>query len=243
MKLSRLFAAVCLLFALSAFAQEQTQPKPKMYRPDIPGNFLIDFGVSGTMGSPENFQVGWFGSRNINFYYYYPIRFGNSKFSFNPGIGLGMDKFKIKSGYFLADTLRDGNFEMVANFRRDSTVFKGLKKVFVGGTYLDIPLEFKYSLNPDDPTRSFWVSVGFRGGFLFNPYTKIKQKTGGEKYVYKNKFYHGMDKFRYGPSMRVGFGNFNFYGFYNLSPLFAKGKGPDKTEMTTFSLGVSIIGL
>ena len=221
----------------------QNSDKPKAYRPDIPGNFLVDFGVGGTVGNPSNFTIGWWASRTVNLYYYYPIRFGESKFSFNPGIGLGLDQFKFKSSYFVADTLGDGTFEMVANFRKDSTVYKGLKRSILGQHYLDVPLEFKFSANPNDPNRTFWVSVGARVGYLYNPFTKIKHRADGETKVYKDKFFHGQDKFRYGPSMRIGFGNFNLFGFYNMSPLFAKDKGPDKTTMTTFSVGISIIGL
>jgi Outer membrane protein beta-barrel domain len=238
---SLLLLTFCVFLGVAASAQEGE--KPKVFRPDIPGNFLIDFGVTGTTLSPKNFSIGWFGSRSINLYYYYPIRFGKSKFSFNPGIGLGLDKFKFKSSYYVADTLKDGAFELVPNFRTDSTVYKGLKKSILGQHYIDIPLEFKFSANPDDPNRTFWVSVGARAGYLYNPFTKIKQKVDGETLVYKNKFYHGQDKFRYGPSLRVGLGNFNLFGFYNMSPLFAKDKGPDKTTMTTFSMGFSIIGL
>jgi hypothetical protein len=241
MRLYSMLLVLLLCFGFAAQAQESQ--KPKVYRPDIPGNFLIDFGSSGTVGAPANFGLGWWGSRTINLYYYYPIRLGKSKFSFNPGIGLGLDQFKFKSGYFVADSLKDGAFEMVPNFRDDSTVYRGLKRSILGQHYLDIPLEFKFSLNPEDPNRTFWVSVGGRAGFLYNPFTKIKHKEDGETIVYKNKFFHGQDKFRYGPSMRIGFGNFNLFGFYNLSPLFAKDKGPDKTTMTSFSMGISIIGL
>jgi hypothetical protein len=236
-----------LMFAFFVLAgivvSAQGTEKPKVYRPDIPGNFLIDFGVSGTTQSPNHFSIGWFGSRTINLYYYYPIRFGKSRFSFNPGIGLGMDRFKFKKAYFVADTLRDGAFEMVSNFRTDSTIYKGLKKSILGQHYLDIPLELKFSLHPEDPNRTFWVSIGGRVGYLYNPFTKIKYKEDGEKKVELYKMFHGQDKFRYGPSLRVGVGNFNLFGFYNLSPLFAKDKGPDNTTMTTFSMGISIIGL
>lgn len=240
----RLFSLL-LVFVLTAglTAQAQDSEKPKVYRPDIPGNFLIDFGVNGTVLGPKNFTIGWFGSRSVNLYYYYPIRFGKSKFSFTPGIGLGMDRFKFKTAYFVADTLRDGNFEMVRNFRPDSTVYKGLKKSILGMQYLDIPLEFRFSVNPEDEARTFWVAVGGRVGFLFNPYTKIKGKDDGERYTYKYKFNHGLNTLRYGPSIRAGIGNFNIFGFYNLTPLFAKDKGPDKTTMTTFSMGISLIGL
>lgn len=240
----RLYSMFLVLLLVTGFAaQAQESQKPKVFRPDIPGNFLIDFGFNGTTLSPNNFSIGWWGSRSVNLYYYYPLRFGKSRFSFTPGIGLGMDRYKFSNAYFVADTLRDGNFEMVDNFRVDSIVYKGLKKSILGAQYLDIPLEFRYSANPDDLNRTFWIAIGGRIGFLYNPYTKIKGKFDGEKYIYKNKFNHGLNELRYGPSIRIGIGNFNMYGFYNMSPLFATDKGPDKTTMTSFTMGISIIGL
>ena len=241
MKLNAILLNLFLLVGIVASAQDAQ--KPKVYRPDIPGNFLIDIGFNGVTDPPKNFTPGWFGSRTVNLYYYYPIRFGKSKFSFTPGIGLGLERFKFKKAYFVADTLRDGDYELVANVRKDSIIYKGLKKSFLGQQYLDVPLEFRFSANPDDMARTFWVAIGGRVGYLFNPYTKLKGKEDGERYVYKNKRNHGQSELRYGPSLRVGIGNFNWFGFYNLSPLFAKNKGPENTTMTTFTVGISIIGL
>ncbi len=221
------------------------QEARKVYRPDIPGSFLLDFGVNGTVGAPDKFDIGWFGSRTANVYYYYPIRFGKSKFMFNPGIGFGLERFKFKNYYYLADTaVRDGQFDLVPNFvSSDSTTYSGIKKSMMVMDYLDIPIEFRFNSNPDDLARTFWVSIGARAGVLFNAHSKIKYKNDGEKVILKDRQRHGLSQFRYGLSMRVGMGNFNWFAFYNLSPLFEKDKGPAKTQMTSFTFGISLTGL
>jgi outer membrane protein with beta-barrel domain len=223
----------------------------KVYRPDIPGSILVDFGVNGTAGAPVGFEKGWFGSRTFNVYYYYPMRLGNSKITVNAGLGLGMDRFKFTNRYYLADTaVQDGRFELVPSFvdtdgndKYDSITFPGLKKSLLSMTYLDVPLEFRYNVNPDDPNRTFWVAVGGRAGWMIGANSKIKRKFDGDRIVHKDRYRQGLNQFRYGVSLRIGIGNFNFFGFYNLSPLFEKGKGPSQTQMTTFTTGISLVGL
>jgi hypothetical protein len=220
------------------------QEKPKVYRPDIPGMLMIDYGAVGTSGAPSKFEKGWFGSRNVNVYYYFPFRLGQSKFTVNTGVGFGLDRFKFTNQHYLADTtIRDGDFELVPNSRKAGITYPGMRKSFLNMNYVDVPLELRFNLNPDDIARTFWVSAGARAGYLINANTKVKYKIDGETEVIKVKQRHGLSQFRYSASLRMGIGNFNWFGFYNLSPLFEKGKGPSSTEMTTFTLGISLTGL
>jgi Outer membrane protein beta-barrel domain len=235
---------ILITICTASVAQEEKQEQRKIYRPDIPGSLLVDFGFSGTSGAPDQMNTAWFGCRTANVYYYYPMRIGKSKFTFSAGIGLGMDRLKYKKAYYLADTIpRNGQFELVPNVTKDTTTFPGLKKSMLVMNYLDIPLELRFNVNPDDLARTFWVAIGGRGGWLFNAHSKIKYVNSGDKIVLKERQRFGLNQFRYGPTLRIGIGNFNFFGFYNMSPLFEKDKGPSKTEMTTWTCGISLIGL
>ena len=243
-------ALSAILIAFNAQAQEAKESK-KVVRPDIPGQFIVDWGFNGTIGSPAKFKKGWFGSRTFNFYYYYPLRIGKSKFTFVPGIGIGQDRFKFKNYYYLADTGKlDKHFALVPSYfdtngdrKTDSLTFPGIKKSFLTMNYLDVPLEFRFNVNPDDLARTFWIGVGGRAGWMYSANSKIKQKTGGEKIVHKDRYNQGLNHFRYGLSLRMGVGNFNFFGFYNMSPLFQKDKGPSQTQMQVWTFGISLIGL
>src|SRR6185295_11188979 len=89
-----------ILFSVSTglLAQEKTK---KVYRPDIPGTFLIDFGFNNGLGKPQYFTQGFWGSRTLNFYYHYPVRLGETKFTFNPGAGFSFERFKFSNNYTL----------------------------------------------------------------------------------------------------------------------------------------------
>src|SRR5690606_30868686 len=85
--------------------------------------------------------------------------------------------------------------------------------------------EIRYSTKPDDPARSFKISVGGRIGYMYDSFTKIKYKENSEVKQLKNKQDFNLTKFRYGLTARIGVGNFSLFGYYNLTPLFEEGKG------------------
>jgi hypothetical protein len=209
---------------------ETTEKKARRGRPDIPGTFLIDFGFNFP-SEEENFNTGPWGSRTVNVYYQYDKRLFNSKFSVHPGIGLGMERYKFNNGRTLGYD-NDGDLEMVT--------VSGVRKSQLITNYLDIPVELRFSTNPDDPARSFRVAAGFKAGLLLDSFTKIKYKEDGEVKKLKDKQDFNLNPFRYGVTLRVGAGNFNVWGYYSLSPLFESKKGPNGAEITNLSFGISL---
>jgi hypothetical protein len=247
---------VLSLISVGLWAQEKTK---KVYRPDIPGFFLIDFGVNNGLGKPQYFKQGFWGSRTLNLYYHYPIRIGQSKFSYNPGAGFSFERFKLTNNYTLmpqpdatgayyldnpASTTGSGSSSIA--FLQNTSI----KKSMLVANYFDLmPVEFRFDTNPKDRSRSFNISVGARVGFLFESHSKIKYTSNGVKAVYKDRQTHGLNPIRYGFYTRVGIGNFNWFMQYNLSPYFATDKGPLNTandvnhsNMNTMTIGISLNG-
>ncbi len=108
--------------------------------------------------------------------------------------------------------------------------------------YVEIPLEFRFDTTPEDIARSFNVAIGGRIGYLFDSKMKVKYKEDAETKIMKDKQNLGLTQIRYGVYSRIGVGAFNIFGFYNLTPLFEKDKGPDKTTMNSYTVGISING-
>lgn len=227
------------LFFLSLSVCAQEKPK-KAARPNIPGSFMIDFGFNRGIHKPENFSQAFWGSRTLNLYYQYPIRIGRSHFSFNPGIGASMERWKFKNNYVIADKTDDQQDQFLLYPGTD--FFKGIKKSMLIANYVEVPLEFRFDTAPEDLGRSFNFALGGRIGYLFDSKMKVKYKEDGETKIVKNKENLGLTQLRYGVYSRIGVGNFNVFGFYNLTPLFEKGKGPDQTTMTHYTIGISING-
>ncbi len=236
----RAFGLLTLIFVCSvSFAQKSQNKVP---RPDIPGNFMIDFGFNQGINTPTNFSQKFIGSHTINLYYQYPIRFGKSRFSFNPGIGFSFERFKMKNYYYLKESATTkGQYDLVST----ASLFpnaSSIKKSQLINNYVEIPLDFRFDTKPEDISRSFNVAIGGRIGYLYDAMVKVKYKQDGEMRKFKEKQDHGMNPIRYGIYTRVGMGAINLFGFYNLSTLFEKDKGPDKTTMNTYTVGVSING-
>ncbi len=227
------------LFIISFNLFSQEKPK-KAARPNIPGSFMIDLGVNRAIDKPNNFKQGFWGSRTLNLYYQYPMRFGRSKFSFNPGVGASMERWKFTNNYVVADTTNNSidDFFLFPG----STFYKGIKKSMLIANYVEVPLEFRFDTAPEDIARSFNVAIGGRIGYLFESKMKVKYREDGETKIIKDKQNLGLTQLRYGVYSRIGVGAFNIFGFYNLTPLFEKDKGPDKTTMNNYTVGISING-
>ena len=236
---------VLSLISMSVLAQEKT-----VARPNIPGSFMVDLGINRALNTDSTWKQGFWGSRTVNLYYQYPIRIGRSNFSFNPGIGLSLERWKFTNNAMLIDTVeRVGNqvsTEQVERFNLLSPrrVYGQLatKSMFVTN-YLEIPIEIRFDTRPEDIARSFNVAVGGRVGYLLDAFTKVKyENDNGDNVKVKNKLSHGMSPLRYGIYTRIGIGGFNWFAFYNLSEMFESGKGPNGRAINTFTAGISING-
>jgi hypothetical protein len=235
-----------LLISLSAFAQTET-PKKVSRRPDIPGTFALEFGFNQDVGAPNEFSLNFFGSRTANLYYQYDFRILNSSFSFVPGIGLSLERFKFGNDNTL--DYHPTDLQSMVMVPPADAGLSNIKKSHLITNYIDVPLEIRYSTKPDDPARSFKISVGGRVGYMYDAFTKIKYKEEGDVKKLKNKQDYNLNKFRYGLTGRIGIGNFSFFCYYNLSPLFEEGKGLSdiidtetsiKNDFNTFTIGISL---
>lgn len=238
----------CLLLALSLPAiSQETSTEKKTGRPDIPGTFVVELGLNHAKNAPPDFSTGFWGSRSLNLYYTYDIRILNSRVSFVPGIGVSLERWKFKNGYVLGYH----NDSLKMNHPSDLGINRLAKSQLITN-YIEAPLEFVYRSKPDDPARSFKFAIGGRVGYSFDSFTKVKYREGGEVKKIKDKQDFEVNKFRYSLSARVGIGNVAIFGYYNMTPLFEKGKGPidpkenatdtysGQRDFKTFTIGLSL---
>jgi Outer membrane protein beta-barrel domain len=221
--------------------EETPKPKKKTSRPDIPGSILVELGINLKNGVvPPDFQKGLWGSRTVNIYYQYPIRLFKSRISFNPGIGLSLERWKFTNSYTLApQPILDGSYPLVPASGLHSGTINRSQLV---NNYLEAPLEFRYDTNPEDIARSINVAIGGRFGVLYDSFTKIDYSENSENKSNKDKQWHGMNQFRYGVYGRAGISGFSLFCYYNISPMFADGKGPLQTQMNSVTIGISVNG-
>ena len=242
-----------ILFVLvSTFAFGQYETIKKTARPSIFGTFMVDLGVNQAIKAPSTWDQGWWGSRTVNVYYQYSMRFGRSKFSLNPGIGLSLERWKFVNGATLMDTVEldsypDGpaSFDQVEqyNLLSPQRIYPSLAdKSMLVANYIEIPIDFRFDTKPEDIARSFNVALGGRIGYLYDSFRKVKFEDKGETIKDKYKSPLGLNRLRYGIYARIGFGGFTLFSFYNLSNMFEKGKGPLGADFNTITYGISVNG-
>lgn len=231
--------------SFTLLAQTETVRKVSR-RPDIPGTFAMELGFNFDLSAPDEFNLGFWGSRTFNLYYQYEFRILKSSFSFVPGIGLSLERFKFSNSYTIDQDPNDPR--SILMIPPSDSGYPNIKKSQLITNYIDVPVEIRYSTNPDDPARSFKVSFGGRIGYMYDSFTKIKYKENSDVKKIKDKQDFNLSKLRYGLTARLGIGNFSLFGYYNLTPLFEEGEGVSdistsgavKNDFSTITIGVSL---
>lgn len=202
--------------------------------PDFPGTLLIDFGFNFLHDEPDDMELGFWGSKIVNIYYMSEIQLGESRFSINPGFGVGLEKYSFDNDITLQN---DPGTEQVALVALEG--FEDIKKSKLAANYFDIPVELRFHLNKDDFKKSLKFAIGGKAGILFSAHTKIKFEEDDETKKIKDKETFELNRIRYGVQGRIGIGSFNVFYYQELSELFSDGNGPEGTDANSFKIGVS----
>lgn len=245
-----------LILALStvqiSFAQKATTKKvtkenssstdfPKKIRRAQPADhFLIQLGSDSWMNKSDSARTS--GGKHFNFYLMTDKPFKtNPKFSVAYGVGLGTSNIYFDKTY--VDIKSNSNRLPFTNVEGTNH----FAKFKVTEIFFELPVELRYTLNPNNFGKSWKFAVGAKVGTLLKAYTKgkdLQDKTGasiyGPSYIekeYSKKFFNGT---RLSVTGRIGYGMVSLSGAYTLTPVLKSGFGP---EMNTMSLGITISGL
>jgi hypothetical protein len=250
----RTFGITVLLCAMTWTTYAQLVPeKNRKGRPDIPGTFMLEYGFNWFTRPPQDVEKGFWGSRTVNLYYQYDKQFGTSNWSVHSGLGLSLERYKLLSNIqrFSNDTIKvntptitldaSGNTRFISSgaLLYGDTTKAADKSMFITN-YIDVPIEFRYTTNPNDPAKSFKAAIGGRFGVLMNAQTKLKYRENGETKKFKDRQDFNLNQFRYGAYGRIGVGNVYLSFYYNFSNMFKSGKGPDGTATSNYTITLSL---
>jgi len=232
-----------VLFITGIKAQEET---PKVTRKfdlsNRPGDhILIQFSADNWSSMPDSISSHRKGfSRGFNAYLMLDKPFKSSpKMSIGIGIGIGTSNI----------TFKNMNVDIKANVPKlpftavDST--NHFKKYKLSLSYIEVPLEFRYSTNPLNPNKSWKVAIGGKVGTIINAHTKGKEllsknNTKLNDYIQKEnskKFFNGT---RFMGTARVGYGIISVFGAYQLNNVLKDAAGP---AMKLYQIGLTLSGL
>ncbi len=204
-------------------------------------HFMIQLADNFLTGAPDSISrhlKSLNRSANVYLMLNKPFR-GNDKLALGIGIGIGTSNLYFKKmNVDIAGTTPKLNFT-----KEDST--NHYKKYKFSTTYLEVPLELRFSSKPLEPGKSIKVALGIKGGILLNAKTKGKtlqdksdktinsltEKISSSVYVNKNRF---------AATARVGYGIVSLFANYGLNGIF---KSNVSADMKLVQVGITISGL
>lgn len=98
--------------------------------------------------------------------------------------------------------------------------------------YVDLPFEIRFRTQTKYPFR---VYLGVKVGYLFSSKYEFEQT---EQIEYSRKKIDELNHFRYGVTMRVGYGMLNFYSYYGLDNMLLSSQ---PKRINQFALGLSLL--
>ncbi len=209
---------ICAIATQLAAQGVDADNRPDMDRDRIVFNLHWD----GWLNTPDSIKVNAF-SRGVGFHFFYDIPLDKkNQFSFAPGIGYSCSNY-----YSNALFVEDSTDKVIVDIIEDG-VQVNKNKIALG--LLEVPVEFRFRSMPDGKGNSFKLAIGFKGGWQFTN----KTKYAGDDIIFNTPSdvkvkifrYEALNMFRYGPTVRIGYGAINLQAFYGLSELFNEGEGP-----------------
>lgn len=237
------FLLVFLLMAGYSYSSAQTETeKPaennsqrtSQFSGRAADHFMIQLGYNGWAGSPDSLRTGGL-NRTFNMYFMFDFPFkSDRRFSAAIGAGLGTDNMFFKK---TSVDLR----KYPLNFVHDSV--SSYKKYKIATGYLEVPLELRFTSNPEKFNKSLKVALGIKVGTMIDAHTKAKfsrDREGYGGYTQKVKDKRNFNTTRLAGTIRVGYGAFSLFGTYQLNDFIRDGAGPN---VKPYSIGLTVSGL
>jgi hypothetical protein len=193
--------------------------------------------------SIHNNRKGGF-SRGINFAIMFDKRFKSDPY-WSIAFGLGLSNSNIffqnmgtaPSGVGVASV---GNQTLTFT----PTTGQHFKKYKLATTYLEVPVELRYTFNPANENKSWKVAFGAKFGLLLNAHTKGKtleayNNAPLNNYTEKESSTRYFNTGRVAATFRVGYGHFSLFGSYSITQLLRYGN----IGIRPYQIGITLSGL
>ncbi len=242
-KLLFILIALISVSAVSAQNPPTGQPgKKKWTNIDRSGDhFMLQLTSDHWTGTPDSIKSHMKGlSRGLNVYIMLDKRFKAApqlSVAFGLGVGTSNMYFKtmdvdIKSK---ANKLPFTNLDSLNRFKRYKLTT----------AFLEIPLELRFTADPENENKTIKAAVGVKVGTLLNVHTKgktLQDKNGKtiNSYTSKETGKGFFNSTRLEATARVGYGNFSLFGSYQLNNIFKDGVAAD---VKLFQVGICVSGL
>lgn len=231
--------SLLLLLISGNLLMAQKNPVKKVAQPG--DHIMLQISSDHWLGAPDSINSRRKGlSRGFNAYIMLDRPFKKSP-NFSVAFGLGISNSNILFDKYSLDIKGAGS----KLYFKDLDKSERFKKYKVATTFAEIPLELRYSSNPENPNKSFKAAIGGKFGFLINSHTKgktLQDNTGKtiNEYTEKINSKKYFNSTRLSATARVGYGNFSLFGSYALTGIF---KDNVAADINLLQVGLTISGL
>lgn len=236
--------AAVFMLTFSLFAQENpSNEKAKKKKIDLSGrsndHFMIQLGSAGWNGKPDSIKTKGL-SKNFNVYLLFDFPFKtNPRFSAAVGIGIGSDHIYFDEMYI---GLKDVSSTLPFINQSDTNHFKKTK---LATSWLDVPVELRYTSDPENPGKSFKAAIGLKAGTMLNAHTRSKNLQNKsdqtiQEYIMKESSKNFFNTNHLVFTARAGYGHLSLYYTLQLGTLFKTGTA---AEIKPYSIGLTLSGL
>ena len=204
-------------------------------------HFMFTLGYDNWIGANDSINIKGF-NHSEGFYFMYDFPFKTDpRFSVGAGLGIFSSNIYFDQTYPQVTAYNNATLAF-ANVSGSSGTFKKIKLVT---TFLEIPLELRFALDPEHMDKSWKVAVGAKLGLLLSAYTKAVDPTGpGGNVVAHQSIKESSKQFfsgpEFAPTVRVSKGVFGVYARIQANSLLKSGAGP---SIFPVSFGFVLSGL
>ena len=234
-----LFFVIASISITAVSAQNKKKPTDFMTRTG--DHFMLQLTTDHWIGTPDSIKDHMKGlSRGGNVYFMLDKRFkGAPKLSVAFGLGVGTSNMYFKN---MSVDIKSKSSKLPFNILDTLNHFKKYK---LTTAFLEIPLELRFTANPEKENRSIKAAIGIKVGTLLSVHTKGKtllDKDGKtlNSYIAKETGKGFFNSTRLAATARIGYGNFSLVGSYQLNNVFKDGVAAD---VKLFQIGLCVSGL
>ncbi|MEP6711273.1 MAG: outer membrane beta-barrel protein [Ferruginibacter sp.] len=230
-----------LTAALPAFSQTPSDKKKIDLVNRAGDHFMVQLASNTLTSLPDSINSHVKGlNRSANIYLMLNKPFkGDPRFSVAFGIGVSTSNIYFKN--MIVDI---GSVNKVLPFTAVDSV-NHFKKYKLSTAYLEVPVEFRFTANPNTPGKTLKGALGVKVGTMLNAHTKGKTLQNGtgntindiSEKIGSKKFFNTT---RLSATARIGYGNFSVFGAYSLTSVFKDGVAPPSKLL---QVGLTISGL
>lgn len=167
-----------------------------------------------------------------------PFR-SSPKFSIGLGIGVGSSNISFRKMNIDVKSLAN-RLPFIA---LDSS--NHFKKYKLSSSFLEVPVELRFTSDPQNPSKSWKVALGAKVGQLINVHTKGKELQNKNNqtlnsYTAKESNKKFFNTTRLMATARIGYGIFSLFGSYQINNVLKDASG---AAMKLYQVGFTLSGL